>query len=127
MSLARFTRHDNKRANGRRRERKMNLMRRVKGLILTPDAEWAVIETEEMSIGELYRRYIIYLAAIPPLASFLGVWLFGYSRGALGEAHVTFGAGTISGDHAILRHSANDLSRSLRPFKRRADVRRTHQ
>lgn len=71
----------------------MNLLRRVKGLILAPEAEWTIIESENMSVGELYRRCIIYLAAIPPFASFLGVWLFGYSRGALGDAHVTFGAG----------------------------------
>jgi hypothetical protein len=71
----------------------MNLARRVKGLILTPDAEWAVIENEQISIGELYRRYIVFLAAIPPFASFLGLWLFGYSRGVLGEAHVSFAGG----------------------------------
>jgi hypothetical protein len=73
----------------------MNLIRRVKGLIFSPDAEWAVIENEKATIGELYRRYIIFLAAIPPFASFFGVWLFGYSRGALGEAHVTFSGGMV--------------------------------
>jgi hypothetical protein len=73
----------------------MNLVRRVKGLIFAPDAEWAVIETENAGVGELYRHYIIFLAAIPPFASFLGVWLFGYSRGSLGEAHVTFFGGLV--------------------------------
>jgi hypothetical protein len=71
----------------------MNLLRRVKGLILSPNAEWAVIENEKLSVAELYLRYIVVLAAIPPFATFFGVWLFGYSRGILGEAHMTFVGG----------------------------------
>jgi hypothetical protein len=73
----------------------MDLIRRVKGLILTPEKEWSVIESEPMSIKSLYRHYIVFLAAIPPFASFLGVWLFGFSRGPLGEAHVAFWSGLL--------------------------------
>jgi hypothetical protein len=41
---------------------------------------------------ELYRNYISILAAIPPVASFLGNWLFGFSHG--GDAvRVTFFGG----------------------------------
>lgn len=65
-----------------------DLMSRVKGLILSPGKEWELIETEQTSISDLYRQYIVILAAIPPFASFLGAWLFG-SRGL----HPTFGAG----------------------------------
>jgi hypothetical protein len=71
----------------------MDLFRRVKGLILTPENEWSVIEVEPASIKSLYRQYIVFLAAIPPFASFFGVWLFGFSRGPLGEAHVAFWSG----------------------------------
>lgn len=53
------------------------LISRVKGLILTPQKEWALIESEDTSAIELYRDYIVILAAIPPFASFLGAWLFG--------------------------------------------------
>jgi hypothetical protein len=73
----------------------MNLITRVKGLILTPEKEWSVIESEPMSIRSLYLHYIVFLAAIPPFAGFLGVWLFGFSRGPLGEAHVTFTGGLL--------------------------------
>ncbi|MGJ0505815.1 MAG: Yip1 family protein [Methylocystis sp.] len=65
-----------------------DMISRVKGLILSPQKEWEVIETERLSPSDLYRRYIGILAAIPPLASFLGSWLFG-SRGL----HPTFAAG----------------------------------
>lgn len=71
----------------------MSLFSRVKGLIVTPRTEWETIENEETSIAGLYRNYIVILATIPPLASFIGAWLFGYSRGHLGVAHSTFGAG----------------------------------
>jgi hypothetical protein len=71
----------------------MKLVSRVKGLILTPEKEWSIIESERLSIRSLYQHYIVFLAAIPPFASFLSVWLFGFSRGPLGEAHVSFGSG----------------------------------
>lgn len=65
-----------------------DLMSRVKGLILTPQKEWETIETERTSILDLYLRYIVILAVIPPFASFLGAWLFG-SHGL----HPTFAGG----------------------------------
>jgi hypothetical protein len=65
-----------------------DLISRVKGLILSPGTEWEEVERERTSILDLYRRYIVFLAAIPPFASFLGAWLFG----AHGQ-HPTFAAG----------------------------------
>lgn len=66
----------------------MSLISRVKGLIVSPRKEWETIEAEETSIVDLYRHYIVILAALPPFASFLGAWLFG-SRGL----HPAFAAG----------------------------------
>jgi hypothetical protein len=65
-----------------------SLVSRVKGLILSPQKEWEAIDSENASIVDLYRHYILILAAIPPFASFLGAWLFG-SRGL----HPTFAGG----------------------------------
>lgn len=65
-----------------------DLISRVKGLIISPRKEWEVIETERTSVVDLYRRYIVVLAAIPPFASFFGAWLFG-AHGL----HPTFTAG----------------------------------
>lgn len=66
-----------------------DLISRVKGLIFSPGKEWEVIETERTSVVDLYRGYVVVLAAIPPFASFLGAWLFG----AHGGLHPTFATG----------------------------------
>ena len=71
----------------------MFLAARVKGLILAPQKEWEIIGTETLSIPDLYRRYVLLLAALPPFASFLSSWLFGYSHGTQGVVHTTFAAG----------------------------------
>jgi hypothetical protein len=63
----------------------MNIARRIRGLILSPGEEWAIIEAEDKSILQLYREYVIYLALIPPFASFLSSYFFGDPRAA---AHV---------------------------------------
>ena len=55
----------------------MNLVDRAKNIILTPKSEWQVIAPETTSTGELYKGYIAPLAAIGPIASFLGLSLIG--------------------------------------------------
>lgn len=47
------------------------LIARVKGILLTPKTEWPVIAGEPATVGDIYKGYIIWLAAIPPLAAFL--------------------------------------------------------
>ena len=47
------------------------LIARVKGILLTPKTEWPVIAGEPATVADLYKGYIIWLAAIPPLAAFL--------------------------------------------------------
>lgn len=54
------------------------LIDRAKNIILKPKQEWPVIEAEQTSIGGLYTKYAIILAAIPALATFLHAVLFGY-------------------------------------------------
>ncbi|MCS0592532.1 Yip1 family protein [Massilia norwichensis] len=57
----------------------MNLIPRVKNISLTPRSEWEVIGPETTTLGEMYTRYIIPLAAIGPAASFIGMSVFGLS------------------------------------------------
>jgi hypothetical protein len=71
----------------------MNFAKRIKGLIIDPDAEWVMIEAEDKSVAELYRGYIVWLALIPPFASFLGGHLFGYGRGPTDVEHLSLGGG----------------------------------
>ena len=42
------------------------LIARVKGILLTPKTEWPVIAGEPATVADLYKGYIIWLAAIPP-------------------------------------------------------------
>jgi hypothetical protein len=47
------------------------LIARVKGILLTPKTEWPVIAGESTTVGDLYKGYIVWLAAIPPIFAFL--------------------------------------------------------
>ena len=57
----------------------MNIVQRVKDIILKPADTWAEIKAEQVTIKELYTSYAVPLAAIPPLASFIGTSLLGFS------------------------------------------------
>lgn len=62
----------------------MELVSRVKGILLTPKAEWAVIDTEPATVGSLYTGFIIPLALIPPVCMFIGMSLIGYNLSGTG-------------------------------------------
>jgi hypothetical protein len=47
------------------------LIARVKGILLTPKTEWPVIAGESTTVADLYKGYIVWLAAIPPIFAFL--------------------------------------------------------
>lgn len=57
----------------------MSLVDRAKGILLSPKNEWAVIDTEPATVGSLYQGYIVPLAAIPAVASFIGWSVLGVS------------------------------------------------
>jgi hypothetical protein len=57
----------------------MNVVERAKKLLLSPSAEWEVIKGETPTILELFTRYVMILAAIPAVASFLGWSVVGSS------------------------------------------------
>ncbi len=59
----------------------MNLVDRVKNLLLSPAKEWEVIKGETWTTAELFTKYAIILAAIPAVAGFLGYTFFGLSYG----------------------------------------------
>lgn len=58
------------------------LVDRARAILLTPRTEWAVIAAEPQSVAGLYRGYLVWLAAIPALAGFIGLSLVGF--GAFG-------------------------------------------
>ena len=50
----------------------MNIIERVKKIILKPKDEWVIIDQETTSVQELVTRYLMPLALIAAIASFVG-------------------------------------------------------
>ena len=57
----------------------MNLVDRVKNILITPKKEWAKIDAENHTVAGLYTQYVMILAAIPAVCSFIGFSVVGYS------------------------------------------------
>jgi hypothetical protein len=55
----------------------MDLVARVKGLLLDPKAEWPVIEREPGDNAALLKGYVAILAAIPAVCGFIGTSIIG--------------------------------------------------
>ena len=63
----------------------MNLVERVKKLLIAPPQEWAVIKSETHTVLGLYTQYVMILAAIPAVGNFIGQSVVGFS--ALGPTY----------------------------------------
>lgn len=61
------------------------VIERAKNIILKPKETWAAIDIEPATVQSIYVPYVVLLAAIGPIAQFIGGQVFGY--GAFG---VTF-------------------------------------
>jgi hypothetical protein len=53
------------------------LVERVKGILITPKPEWERIDAEPDTVGGIFQRYVLILAAIPVIASLIGQLAFG--------------------------------------------------
>ena len=70
----------------------MNLVQRVKEILLQPASTWPVIEAEPATPQSLFVPYVLVLAAIPAIASFIGLSVLG--MGMMGMSFkVPFGSG----------------------------------
>ena len=85
----------------------MNIIERIKGILLKPKEEWQTIAGETTSMADLYRNYIILLAAIGPVASFIGMSLVGVSLPVGGAYRVSITTGIMS---AIVRYGLTLVS-----------------
>jgi hypothetical protein len=70
----------------------MDLVDRIKRILLSPRTEWQVIDAEQTTPVALYTGYIAPLAAIGPVAQLIGSTLFGIPIPFLGTYRVPFGA-----------------------------------
>lgn len=55
----------------------MNIVERVKNILINPKKEWEVIDQETTEIPQLVTGYLVILALIPAVASLIGYWLIG--------------------------------------------------
>lgn len=70
----------------------MNLVARVQGLILKPKEEWEKIKGEPATVADLFKSYLVPVAAIPAVAQFLGFWLIGVSLPVRGMFRMSLGS-----------------------------------
>ena len=54
------------------------LIERVRLLLTSPKTEWPVIAAEPATVGGLYTGYVMLLAAIPAICTFLKMTVIGY-------------------------------------------------
>ena len=54
-----------------------DLVSRVKAILTTPKTEWPVIAAETTTVADLYKNYVVILAAIPAIAAFIGMSIVG--------------------------------------------------
>ena len=56
----------------------MQLIERAQSILLKPKQTWPVIAVEGGDVASLYTRYLVFLAAIPAVAGFIGGSIIGY-------------------------------------------------
>ncbi len=77
----------------------MNIIDRIKNILLTPNTEWDVINGENKSQMEIFKSYVIPLVLIGTITSFIGYGFFGMFSGmgfGLGMAMSHFVSGVAS-------------------------------
>lgn len=73
----------------------MNLIQRVKSILLEPKSAWPQIEAESTTPAKLYTDYLMILAVIPAVAGFIGMSIIGF--GGMGVSfRVPFFAGLMN-------------------------------
>ena len=74
----------------------MDLISRVKGILLNPKQEWQTISGETTTMAELYKSYIVILAAIGPVASIIGMSIIGINMPLAGSFRIPIGSSLTS-------------------------------
>ena len=80
----------------------MDVFNRAKGIMLAPETEWPEIEKEPGTPAWLFTNYVVWLAAIPPIAGFIGGSLIGITVPPMGTFRVPLFAGLLGAVIAYL-------------------------
>src|SRR5688572_28415630 len=70
-----------------------DIVSRVKAILMSPKTEWPIIAAEATTIADLYKNYVLILAAIPAVAGFIKMSIIGTTIPFAG----TFRVGMVSG------------------------------
>jgi hypothetical protein len=62
----------------------MNLVDRIKGILLQPKSEWSKIDSEPGDAGYLISNYVAILAAVAPICTFIGTSIIGVGGERIG-------------------------------------------
>src|SRR6185436_380615 len=76
-------------------ERAMDLVSRVKNILIDPKNEWRVIDGEQDAPGDILKNYVAIVAAIPVVCAFIGTSIIGVGP---------FRTGIVSGLLAAVVH-----------------------
>lgn len=68
------------------------LLARARGILLAPRDTWPAIVAEPASAASIYTGWVLWLAAIPPLASFIGMAAFGITVPFVGTLRLGLGS-----------------------------------
>jgi len=71
------------------------LIERVKSILLNPKETWEIIKSEEETQMSIIKNYLLILAAIPPVASFIGQVIVGTTIPLVGHYRIPFFTGLI--------------------------------
>ncbi len=71
----------------------MDVVERVKAIVLTPKTEWQAIEPEPGDPTYLFTKYVAILAAIPAVCGFIGMSIIGTGMPMIGTYRVGILAG----------------------------------
>lgn len=58
-----------------------SIVERAKNILLQPKSEWAKIDAEPMTVAGIFTGWVLILAAIPAVATLVGMQLFGINVG----------------------------------------------
>jgi hypothetical protein len=70
---------------------RMNLIERVKNILVSPKTEWDVIDGESATPPSLLTSYVIPMALIPAIATFIGMGFIGVSFMGIKVGGIKFG------------------------------------
>jgi Yip1-like protein len=75
----------------------MDIVSRVKGILLKPKDEWQKIKTETTTIPQLFTGYVVILTAVPAVASIIGLGLIGHRVPFVGWVRIGLGTALMRG------------------------------